>query len=100
MTFADWVKMLAAVGSLGAIAAAITAIVKRAFGFEGVQIRLLSALLAAIINVLATLAVPYLGQLPPVIEQFWPVLVWIAGQIWYESEWIIRQKLKARREEA
>lgn len=100
MSFADWVAMLAAVTSLGAVAAWITAIVKRLFGIEGVQIRLLSAALAAIINVLATMAIPYLARMPPIVEQFWPVLVWIAGQIWYESAWVIQQKLKARRDES
>ncbi len=96
--FADWVKMLAALGSLGAIAAAITNIVKVLFGVEGWQIKVLSALLAAAINVVATLAIPYLGRLPPIVEQFWPVLVWIAGQIWYEGQWIVSQKMKAERD--
>ncbi len=100
MSFSDWVLMLAAVGSLGAITSWITAIVKRLFGIEGVQIRLLSASLAVIINIVATLAIPYLGRLPPAILQFWPQLVWICSQIWYESAWVIQQKIKARRDES
>lgn len=95
MTFAEWVGLLASVASLGAIAAAITAVVKRLTGLEGVKIKLLSALLAAAVNVVATLALPYLAELPPVVEQFWPVLVWIVSQVWYEAEWVVRGRAKA-----
>ncbi len=85
MTFADSIRWLASAGVLGVVSSYIVVAIK-AF-FPEVQDKvsvIVSIATAAVLAILANLALPHLAQIPPQIEQFWPIVVWAVQQAWYQ----------------
>ncbi len=85
MSFAEWVLWLGTSAALGVISSVILTVIKKAFPAVQDKVAVIaSVLLAAVVSAVAVLAAPYLDQLPPAVETFWPMIVWVAGQVWYE----------------
>jgi len=85
MTFAEWVLWLTTSAALGVVSSWILTAIKLAFpAVKDTVAKIASGLLAAVVCGLAIQVVPYLGQVPAWVEQFWPIIVWAASQIWYE----------------
>lgn len=84
-SFAEFVKWLASGAALGALSA---------FGFQALKAifpslrddvaKIGSVIFAALLNGLARTLIPVLPQLPPAIDQYWPVITWLWSQVVWE----------------
>ena len=84
MSMVEFVTYLAGAAALGVVSSFVVTALKKLLGIEGTAAKVASVAIAALVNVAANLALPYLDNLPVWVAQFWPVAVWLAGQIWYE----------------
>jgi hypothetical protein len=85
MSFSEFLAWLAAPAALGIVSSFIVNAIK-AFK-PTVEDRIavaVSIIVAALLSVGAKLVLPYANNLPPELVAYWPVLVWAAGQLWYE----------------
>ncbi len=91
MTFSAFIVFLASAGALGGIASVALQIVKAVFpAVQDKSAKIASVIVATLVAIGATLALPFLGQMPPAVEQFFPLVCWLASQIWFE---IIKPKV-------
>jgi len=85
MTFVELVKWLATSAALGVVSTFVMQALKALFpAIRDQSAKIISVVVAALVSVGATLALPFLPQVPAWVEQFWPTLVWLASQLWYE----------------
>jgi len=85
MTFVEFVQWLATSGALGAVSYFLLQCIKALFpSVKDKVASIASVLMAAIVGIVATFAVPYLNNLPPWIDQVWPIIVWLWSQLFYE----------------
>ena len=84
MSFADFVKYLGSAAALAAVSSILLQLLRKVRPAVDENIAfVLSILFAAVIAIGAKMAIPYLGELPPEIENFWPVIVWAIQQVWW-----------------
>ena len=85
MTFADFVKWLASSAALGVLSSILLDVLKVVFpSLKANLAKYASVILAAVVSIVAQYAVTFLPQVPPWVEQIWPVIIWIWSQVWYE----------------
>lgn len=85
MTFVEFVRWLATAGALGVVSSVVVQALKALVpGLADIKAKIISILVATFVSIVATLAVPYLGQVPADVERFWPLIVWAVSQLWYE----------------
>ena len=84
MTFGEFVLWLGTSAALGVVSSVLLTLVKWAIPSVTDNIaKIASGLLAGLVCGLAVLVKPYLANLPAWVEVYWPIVVWVAGQIWY-----------------
>lgn len=85
MTFADSIRWLATAGALGIVSTYAVQVIKALFPqVKDKMTVIVSIVAAAVLSIAANLALPYLGTVPPQVEQFWPIVVWAVQQAWYQ----------------
>ena len=85
MSFGEFLLWLSTSAAWGAVSSICLTVIKLIWpGVEDKLAVILSFLLAALASVAAILIQPYLGQFPSWWNTLWPIIVWVAGQIWYE----------------
>ncbi|OQC54968.1 MAG: hypothetical protein BWX54_02090 [Verrucomicrobia bacterium ADurb.Bin018] len=84
MSFVEFVLYLGGGAALGAVSSVLLQGIKRLFpAVKDDVAKIVSVVLAGLIAGLAVAAKPYLSQLPAWVETAWPIVVWLASQIWY-----------------
>jgi len=87
MSFAEFVLWLGSSAALSVVSSLLLTIIRKVFPQIVEKWAIVaSVLLAALASIAAMLLKPYLGVLPPFVEQLWPFVVWIVQQLWYESQ--------------
>ena len=85
MSFNEFVLWLGSPVALGvASSVALTLIKMVAPQVKDKLAIILSIVLAGISSSAAIMFKPYLGQMPPWVQTFWPVFTWAFQQIWWE----------------
>jgi hypothetical protein len=85
MSFSEFLAWLAAPAALGIVSSFIVAAIKAFWPTVADRVAVLvSIVVATVLSVGAKFALPYIGSIPPEIVAWWPVVVWAAGQLWYE----------------
>jgi len=80
----EFIAYLATAGALGVVSSVILQLIKRLFpALAEVYAFAASMIAAVVISVAANLLLPMLPSFPPELEQFWPIVVWAAQQIWF-----------------
>lgn len=85
MTFVEFMRWLASTAATGVVASYVVQAIKLVFPQvqDEVAVRV-SVIVAAVVALAAYLVLPYMQQLPPVVEQIWPIIAWLASYIWFE----------------
>lgn len=85
MSFGEFVLWLGSSAALSVVSSLLLTVIRKFFPQIVEKWAIVaSVLLAALASVAAMLLQPYLGALPAWVEQFWPFVVWIVQQLWYE----------------
>ncbi len=80
MTLVELIKWLAAAGpALGVVSSLVVQILKKFWPqIEGDLAQYISITVAVLIAALAQAAEPYIGEIPPVVNQYW----WVVVVLW------------------
>ena len=85
MSFVDLISWLGTTGSLTIVASVLLSLIKLALPNVKDRVAfILSVAFAAIISAASIAIKPYLVALPAWVETVWPIIVWLAGKLWYE----------------
>lgn len=85
MSFGEFVLWLGSSAALSVVSSLLLTVIRKALPqIEEKRAVVASVLLAALASLAAMALKPYLGYLPPWVEQIWPFVVWIVQQLWYE----------------
>lgn len=81
----ELVLFLASTGAIGVVSTYVTQGIKKLFPMVADEIAVrVSVIVAAVVSLCAFLALPYMRQLPPIVEQVFPVLAWLVSYIWFQ----------------
>lgn len=85
MSFGEFIAWLCSSAALGVISSVVLTVIKKVFPSVADNVaKYASGILAAVVSAVALWLAPQLGQVPAWVSTVWPIIVWLAGQIWYE----------------
>ena len=85
MTFAEFIRWLAAPAALGIVSTFLVDLIKfiKPEIVDKVAV-LVSVIVAGVASFLAQKLIPSLSELPPIVESLWPIIVWAVQQFFYQ----------------
>ena len=85
MSFSEFIAWLGTSAALGVMSSIFLTGLKAVIpSLADKTAKIVSVILAGIACVAAVILRPHLANLPPWIEAFWPTLVWVLQQVWFE----------------
>jgi len=84
LTLQEFVALVASAGFLGTLASVLLTLIRIAFPVIDEEYAMISSvLLAAVVSALARAILPFLDKLPAAVNDYWPIIVWLAQQVWF-----------------
>ena len=85
MTLAEFLQWLATAAAPAVVSSLIVDFIKAVWpDVEEKKAAAVSIVVAMLASALALVAQPYIGDIPPELEQVWPLIVWAIQQLWYQ----------------
>ena len=85
MTLAEFLMWLASAAAPGVVSSVIVDFIKAVWpSVEDKKAAAISIVVALVASAVALALQPYIGDIPPELEQVWPFIVWAVQQIWYQ----------------